>query len=178
MSDWRDITDGREKYAAYLCSREWGLLREAVHERADGICERCKKNPIDHVHHLTYARKYEERLSDLQGRCKECHEYGHGRSDIDPSEGDGILSFRNVGFVGSSGNAFQSGYFVDASVAFRFEEDEDGTFVLRCGVVGDGSNDTEARVSCAIDLESALKLVKYIRSKIKSIPQLRRLDLE
>lgn len=92
MPRWQDIADDREKYAAYLCSREWGVLKRAVHERAKGHCERCDVPSIDAVHHLTYARKYKEKLEDLEGLCKSCHEYTHGKSDIDPADNAAILS--------------------------------------------------------------------------------------
>jgi hypothetical protein len=75
-----------EKYQAYLCSREWGLKREAVAARSGGVCERCKRNPAYAVHHLTYARKYREPLSDLIHLCEECHDFNHGRSNHDPSK--------------------------------------------------------------------------------------------
>lgn len=84
--DWKEIEgDSKEKYGLYLCSREWGALREAVHERASGICERCKKHPIYAVHHLTYIRKYNEEPEDLQGLCDDCHKYTHKRGDFDPA---------------------------------------------------------------------------------------------
>ena len=83
-TDWRDIQDDREKYQAYLCSREWAEKREAVKERAGGKCERCTVLPIDAVHHLTYKRKYAERLEDLSAICTPCHEFTHGKSDFDP----------------------------------------------------------------------------------------------
>jgi hypothetical protein len=82
--EWRHIADDREKYRAYLCSREWALLRNAVRERCGGKCERCNVNEMDCVHHLTYARKYAENLDDLAGWCNECHEFTHGKSDVDP----------------------------------------------------------------------------------------------
>ncbi len=82
--NWKDIQDDREKYAAYLCSREWSVLKKAVHKRAEGLCERCQSAKIDSVHHLTYERKYTENLSDLQALCKFCHDFIHGKSDFDP----------------------------------------------------------------------------------------------
>lgn len=82
--DWHDVEDDRKKYAAYLCSREWNVKKEAVHERAKGKCERCGIFPINAVHHLTYERKYREELTDLQGTCKPCHEFTHGKSNCDP----------------------------------------------------------------------------------------------
>jgi hypothetical protein len=84
-TDWRTIQDDKEKYQAYLCSPEWGRLRAAVHERAEGVCERCKILPIDAVHHLTYARKYDEPLEDLQEICEPCHQFTHGKATFDPA---------------------------------------------------------------------------------------------
>jgi len=99
--NWQDIEGDRERYAAYLCSREWSVLKAAVHERSGGVCERCRRNPVDAVHHLTYARKYSELLEDLQGICNPCHEFTHAKSDHDPAaslpgarivkEGDGFV---------------------------------------------------------------------------------------
>ena len=82
--DWRDIEDDREKYQAYLCSREWAKLKTAVHERADGVCERCGLFKIGAVHHLTYARQYAERLEDLAGWCVHCHNFTHDKHWMDP----------------------------------------------------------------------------------------------
>lgn len=84
VADWRSIEDDREKYAAYLCSREWNVKKEAVHKRAGECCERCNLFSINAVHHLTYERKYDEPLEDLQGTCRLCHEFTHGKSDFDP----------------------------------------------------------------------------------------------
>lgn len=84
VTDWKTIRDDREKYQAYLCSREWAEKRRAVHDRAKGKCERCKLFDIDAVHHVTYARKYAEPLEDLAGYCKWCHGFTHGKHDFDP----------------------------------------------------------------------------------------------
>ena len=86
IKDWKTEADDREKYGLYLASREWGVLKEAVHKRAGGTCERCRKNPIGAVHHQTYVRKYQEQLDDLVGLCKDCHAFTHGKSDKDPAE--------------------------------------------------------------------------------------------
>ena len=82
--DWRQIKSDREKYKAYLCSREWALLRNAVRARCGGKCERCGVNEMECVHHLTYARKYDEPIEDLAGWCNACHDFTHGKSDYDP----------------------------------------------------------------------------------------------
>ena len=83
---WQKMTEGKEKYSAYLCSREWSLLKEQVKSRSGGVCERCTVNAMDHVHHLTYKRKYAERLDDLQACCKLCHEFIHAKSHFDPAK--------------------------------------------------------------------------------------------
>jgi len=82
--DWRRLPDGKEKYQAYLCSREWSEKKEAVRKRSSGICERCRVYLMDAVHHLTYERKYAEQLSDLQEICRACHEFTHAKSQYDP----------------------------------------------------------------------------------------------
>jgi hypothetical protein len=84
LPKWQSIENDREKYAAYLCSREWAVLKEAVHKRAGGKCERCRFFDINAVHHLTYERKYAETLDDLEGHCEHCHAFTHGKSDWDP----------------------------------------------------------------------------------------------
>lgn len=95
LRDWRTITDEREKYAAYLCSREWSELKQAVHKRAGDRCERCQVLPISAVHHLSYSRKYAEELEDLQAICQPCHDFTHGKSDFDPRSSRRILHYLN-----------------------------------------------------------------------------------
>ena len=36
----------------YMASREWGLKKRAVNDRAGGICERCHDAAIENTHHL------------------------------------------------------------------------------------------------------------------------------
>ncbi len=97
--DWRQIENDKEKYAAYLCSREWAEKREAVRERAYGKCERCFIAPMDACHHLTYERKYGELLEDLQAICNDCHEFTHGKSDEDNTSGARLFEIDSLGFV-------------------------------------------------------------------------------
>lgn len=85
MEDWRAIVNDKSKYQAYLCSREWSVLTRKVRDRSGGRCERCKVNKHESTHHLTYERKYKERLEDLLGICNDCHSFIHGKSDYDPS---------------------------------------------------------------------------------------------
>lgn len=78
------MTTNQEARQAYYCSREWGLKKEAVHKRSSGTCERCRKNKGQAVHHKTYIRLYNERLEDLIHLCNGCHDFEHGKSDVDP----------------------------------------------------------------------------------------------
>lgn len=78
--DWKHfVGDSREKYHLYLCSREWAQKKEAVRQRCGGVCEVCRERDMEAVHHLTYIRKYDEHLEDLQGCCRSCHDYIHHR---------------------------------------------------------------------------------------------------
>ena len=71
----------REQRENYYQSHEWGQLKLQVHDRAHHTCERCGANPIDAVHHLTYQRLGREKLEDLQGLCRGCHDFTHGAKD-------------------------------------------------------------------------------------------------
>lgn len=81
---WKTLPNGNAKRQAYYCSHDWGLKKNAVKERSLGICERCKRNRAENVHHKTYERLYQERLDDLWHLCRGCHEYVHGNSNYDP----------------------------------------------------------------------------------------------
>jgi hypothetical protein len=70
----------------YMASREWRLKRQQVIDRAGGVCERCLLASIENVHHLTYERLGDERLDDLQGLCRPCHEFVSAESHEDPAE--------------------------------------------------------------------------------------------
>lgn len=87
---WRTVANisERERYQRYLASREWAVLKRLVHARSEGLCERCKANIADQVHHMTYIRKYREQLDDLLHVCRKCHEFVSGKSDLDPAEHD------------------------------------------------------------------------------------------
>ncbi len=90
-TDWRLIEDEREKYKAYLKSPEWAEKRQAVKERSGDRCERCRILTMDDTHHLTYERKYNEPLEDLQAVCTFCHQFIHGIITFDPLDPNGAL---------------------------------------------------------------------------------------
>lgn len=66
-----------EKYRNYLRSKQWKSRRDAVFQREGGICQGCKEEPIEHVHHTTYAHIYHELLFELVGLCETCHRRVH-----------------------------------------------------------------------------------------------------
>lgn len=65
-------------YYFYIRTPQWRKLCQQVKKRARNRCERCGPNVIQiggpyQVHHLTYDRFMNERLSDLQYLCMPCH---------------------------------------------------------------------------------------------------------
>lgn len=75
----------RTKYEGYLNSQTWKNIRYAKLVSVDFKCEACnygeyefQEGPID-VHHKTYERLGDERMSDLEVLCRPCHEKRHGR---------------------------------------------------------------------------------------------------
>ena len=95
----RVIVDGKEGYHRYLASREWSIRRELIRDRSRGWCERCWRNKMDAVHHLTYIRVGCEELEDLQAICDLCHKFTHGKIHEDPTT-SGVKVYLAGPFVG------------------------------------------------------------------------------
>jgi hypothetical protein len=76
--------DWREAWGEYMASREWFVLRRRVMDRASGRCERCG-DPARDVNHLTYLRRFHERLEDLQALCRPCHQWKSGKAENGPA---------------------------------------------------------------------------------------------
>lgn len=68
-------------YDSYLSSDKWKLKREAVINRANGICEGCGKESASEVHHLSYEHVGDEFLFELVAICAVCHERIHPEDD-------------------------------------------------------------------------------------------------
>lgn len=68
-------------YNAYLATPAWRERRQKVLDRAAGLCEGCRANRADVVHHLTYERVGREMLFDLVAVCQPCHEQIHPHMD-------------------------------------------------------------------------------------------------
>jgi len=71
-----------DEYREYLFSDKWKSKKNQVIERGNRICEICEKRYIEHTHHRTYKKLYNEPLEDLLGLCWECHGNIHNH-DID-----------------------------------------------------------------------------------------------
>ncbi|MFA6128818.1 MAG: HNH endonuclease signature motif containing protein [Bacteroidales bacterium] len=65
------------KYQEYLLSPEWKDKRTLVLQRDNNICQSCKEQPAEQVHHLTYDNLFNEPLEDLQALCCKCHDKIH-----------------------------------------------------------------------------------------------------
>ena len=66
-----------KKDRRYYQTKKWLAKRNAIMERAGGICEYCLLRPAYQVHHRTYARFKREDKSDLMAVCPLCHRYIH-----------------------------------------------------------------------------------------------------
>ncbi len=72
-------------YKEYLKSPEWKAKREKVILRAQGICEGCREEKANHVHHTTYDHAMNEFLFELVAFCEKCHDRIH-ESEAEPDE--------------------------------------------------------------------------------------------
>lgn len=64
------------RYNEYIKSPQWKQRREQALARSGYCCEKCgfsKWSKKLEVHHITYERLGNERASDLQVLCQECH---------------------------------------------------------------------------------------------------------
>jgi 5-methylcytosine-specific restriction endonuclease McrA len=67
-------------YRDYLRTPEWRSRRKWKLQQAGYRCQAtaCGSRTRLQVHHLTYARRGEEALSDLMVLCDDCHRQVHG----------------------------------------------------------------------------------------------------
>ena len=94
LTDTTDYT--KMPYTQYLYTYHWRKLREIKLEEVDQRCQLCysAKKPL-HVHHRTYERLGNEKLTDLTVLCKECHTLFHTHRKVLTSHSKrGILQNR------------------------------------------------------------------------------------
>lgn len=90
QSRWRGSAKGKtyfqQSHQAYLTSSEWRDRKQLVMDRANGLCEGCRRSRPTEVHHLTYRNWGKEFLFELVALCGDCHDRVH-RLDIDRATG-------------------------------------------------------------------------------------------
>lgn len=65
------------KYLNYIDSNEWKGIRYALFAKRGRRCELCWSGKQLQIHHLTYARLFHEKLTDLMILCDKCHTREH-----------------------------------------------------------------------------------------------------
>ena len=87
---WRGSAEGKSyfqrSHADYLASPGWAERRSLVMDRANGLCEGCRKARASEVHHLSYRNWGSEFLFELVALCGDCHDRIH-RLDEDRRTG-------------------------------------------------------------------------------------------
>jgi 5-methylcytosine-specific restriction endonuclease McrA len=73
----QEQAEHRRWYDQYRKSPRWQTNRRAVMERAQGLCEGCRRRPATEVHHLTYDNVGNEFLWELKAVCSHCHRRCH-----------------------------------------------------------------------------------------------------
>lgn len=69
-------------YQEYLDSEGWKAKRDMVRQYWDNRCALCNAEGELHVHHRTYERRGNERLTDLILLCKDCHSKFHDKGAV------------------------------------------------------------------------------------------------
>lgn len=72
-----DSTKRWDNYEDYLRSTDWRKKKEEAIKRDGHRCRVCNGKTKLQVHHRTYARLYDEELSDLTTLCEKCHTIFH-----------------------------------------------------------------------------------------------------
>ena len=69
-----------EEYERYIReSDDWWDIRTKVMQRDDHLCQSCRENTAEEVHHKDYTHLYDEVLYDLVAVCRTCHAKIHGK---------------------------------------------------------------------------------------------------
>jgi len=64
-------------YKEYLQTDHWKKMRKWALEFWDYKCALCYDDANLHVHHRTYIRMGNEKITDLIVLCDKCHDYHH-----------------------------------------------------------------------------------------------------
>ena len=71
----------QNNYRSYMKSFAWKQKREEAFRHYGWVCNRCNGTLKLHVHHKSYARLGDEKMSDLEILCEECHQKHHKAED-------------------------------------------------------------------------------------------------
>ncbi len=71
------MPENKQKYLQYFSSWACSKTREEAMRQYGRSCMRCKIEHDLHVHHMTYERLFNEKLSDLAVLCFRCHKLYH-----------------------------------------------------------------------------------------------------
>lgn len=67
------------QYQLHLQSEYWRRMRKLVIERSNGVCEGCRMQGAEHVHHRTYTHFGHEFAFELLALCEDCHRRVHAK---------------------------------------------------------------------------------------------------
>jgi 5-methylcytosine-specific restriction endonuclease McrA len=76
----KDTNETLENYSEYLHSNHWKLLKVRYRKSKlfkSGACSICGSYKRINIHHKSYIRIGNERLSDLMVLCQDCHHKLH-----------------------------------------------------------------------------------------------------
>ena len=79
FSSLRDTQFSKNNKKEYMSSVAWQLKREMVLARDKHSCRSCTSLDRLEVHHITYQRLGNEKLSDLVTVCRDCHQKIHDK---------------------------------------------------------------------------------------------------
>lgn len=74
---WYSVYKVRVDHATYMKSPEWAALRRRYYSKYPAKCFCCSTTKNLNLHHKTYNRLGNERLSDLVPLCEPCHKAVH-----------------------------------------------------------------------------------------------------
>lgn len=116
--------------------RGWSSARRKVKLRSNGICERCKKRPFDHVHHKLPARFFDNPsdandLKNLKAVCKKCHTLEHKELERDLPLLN-IIPSRSGEWYGTLGRQTTNGIRDSETMAHRI------SWIVNCGPIPEG----------------------------------------
>ena len=80
LSRWMEQ---RQPYQQYLQTDWWLEIRKRALRKAGYRCQLCYARGSLHVHHRTYRRLGNERMSDLTVLCEKCHGHFHETLKVD-----------------------------------------------------------------------------------------------